>query len=86
MSRTDDMPRKRGISVLNWIGTLILTGIPGVNIIALVLFATLGKSRSKRTFAGAMLILMAIGVVLSSAAFLIFGDQLTDFAQKLSAQ
>ena len=86
MSHTDDTPRKRGVSVLNWMGTLILAAIPGVNIIALILFATLGKSRSKRTFAGAALILMAICAVLFVAAFMIFGDQLTEFAHKLAAE
>lgn len=83
MSRTDDTPKRRGVSVLNWMGTLILTSIPGVNIIALILFAALSKSRSKRTFAGAALILMAICAILSVAAFLVFGDWLTEFAHGL---
>ena len=83
MSRTDDTPRRRGISVLNWMGTLILTSIPGVNIIALILFAALSKSRSKRTFAGAALILMAICAILAIAAFMVFGDWLTEFAHGL---
>ena len=83
MSRTDDTPKRRGVSVLNWMGTLILTSIPGVNIIALILFAALSKSRSKRTFAGAALILMAICAILSVAAFLVFGGWLTEFAHGL---
>lgn len=86
MSRTDATPRKRGISVLNWMGTLVLVAIPGVNIIALILYAFFGKSRSKRTFASAALILTAICVVLSVAAFMIFGDQLTEFANKISTE
>lgn len=86
MSHTDDTPRKRGVSVFNWMGTLILATIPGVNIIALILFAALGKSRSKRTFAGAALILIAICAVLFVAAFMIFGDQLTELAHRLVAE
>lgn len=86
MGRTDDTPRRRGVSVLNWMGTLILTSIPGVNIIALILFAALSKSRSKRTFAGAALILMAICAVLFAAAFVVFGDWLTEFAHRLVAE
>jgi amino acid transporter len=84
MSRKDDMPqKKKGISILNWMGTLVLCAIPGVNILALALMAGLAKSRSKRTFAGAALILIGIIVVLFVAAFLIFGDELVAFSQKL---
>ena len=86
MSRMDDMPKRRGVSLLNWMGTLILSVIPGVNIIALILFAALGKTRSKRTFAGAALILLALCAILFAAAFLFFGDWLTEFAHKLAAE
>ena len=83
MSRTEDTPRKRGISVVNWMGTLVLAAIPGVNIIALILFVVLGKSRSKRTFAAASLLLMAIFAVLFVAAFVVFGDRLAELAHRL---
>ncbi|MGI6238748.1 MAG: hypothetical protein ACOYI5_03870 [Christensenellales bacterium] len=84
MNRSEDAPvRKRGISLINWMGTLILTAIPGVNILALILMMVFAKSRAKRTFAGAALILMAIGVILTFAAFLIFGAQLVEFARTL---
>jgi len=86
MSRSNDAPRRRSVSVLNWMGTLILTSIPGVNVIALILFAALSKSRSKRTFAGAALILMAIFAVLFAVAFMVFGDWLTELAGKLAAE
>jgi sterol desaturase/sphingolipid hydroxylase (fatty acid hydroxylase superfamily) len=86
MSRTDEAPKKRGISIVNWMGTLFLAAIPGVNIAVLILFAAFGKSSSKRTFAGAALILMAIFAVLAAAAFVIFGDQLTEFAHRLAAE
>ena len=87
MSRTDDIPaRKRGISVLNWMGTLILAAIPGVNILSFVLFLILGRSRSKRTFAAASLILMGVFAILTVAAFMLFGAQLTDFANWLAEQ
>lgn len=84
MSRKDDMPqRKKGISILNWMGTLVLCAVPGVNILVLALMAGLAKSRSKRTFAGAALILIGIIAALIIAAFMLFGDQLVAFSQKL---
>ncbi len=83
MSRMDDTPKRRGVSVLNWMGTLILSVIPGINIVALILFATLGRTRSKRTFAGAALILLALCAILFVAAFLFFGDWLTELAHRL---
>ena len=85
MSRKENAPqRRKGISVLNWMGTLILCAIPGVNVVALVLMAILAKSKSKRHFAAAALILMGIAAVLTIIAFVAFGEFLTEFAQALA--
>lgn len=84
MSRKEHAPqKKKGISILNWMGTMVLCAIPGVNIIAMALMAGLAKSRSKRSFAGAFLILQAIIIVVVVAAFMLFGDQLVEFSKKL---
>lgn len=84
MSRKEDMPqKKKGVSILNWMGTLVLCAIPGVNIVALALMAGLAKARSKRTFAAAALILMALVIVVVIAAFLLFGDEMAEFSRKL---
>lgn len=84
MSRKEPAPqKKKGISILNWMGTMVLCAIPGVNIIAMALMAGLAKSRSKRSFAGAFLILQAIIIVAVVAAFMLFGDQLVEFSKKL---
>ena len=84
MSRKDPMPqKKKGISILNWMGTMVLCAIPGVNIIAMALMAGLAKSRSKRTFAGAFLILQAIIIVALVVAFMVFGDEMVEFSRKL---
>ena len=61
-------------SVINWMGTLILYAIPGVNLIFLVLSAIFAKSTSKRNFAIAGIILMVLCVVLTFAAFAVFPD------------
>ena len=85
MSRSADMPkRKKGISTLNWMLTLILAAIPGVNILSFILTLIVGKARSKRTFAAAALILTVILLLLVAAAFVFFGDQIVEFAKGLN--
>ena len=73
----------RKVSVWNWIGTLILLSIPGVNIIALILTIILAKAQAKRSFAIAVLILTVLCAVLVSAAFIVFGAELSQFAADL---
>lgn len=85
MSRTEDRPRRKPISILNWMLTLFVSALPGVNLVGFVLMAIFAKNRSKRTFAGAALILTGIFAVLFVAAFLIFGDQIVEFARSLNA-
>ena len=64
-------------SVLNWMGTLILYAIPGVNLIFLILTAIFAKSSSKRSFAIAGILLVLLGAILVFAAFAIFPDFFT---------
>ena len=63
---------KRQPSVLNWMGTLILYSIPGVNLIFLILSAIFAKSSGKRGFAIAGILLMLLCAVLVFAAFALF--------------
>ena len=83
MGRAENKSKYRKVSVWNWMGTLILCSIPGVNLIALILFIIFAKAQSKRSFAIAMLLLDLIVVALVVAAFLIFPDQLAQFAADL---
>lgn len=82
MARTEKSKSKK-VSVWNWMGTLILCSIPGVNIIALILFIILAKAPAKRNFAIAALILMALAFVLVLAAFLVLPDELARLADQL---
>ena len=68
---------KKGPSVWNWMGTLILYAIPGVNLIFLILTAIFAKSGSKRGFAIAGILLILLGAILVFAAFAIFPDFFT---------
>ncbi len=70
-------------SILNWMGTLILYGIPGVNLIFLILTIIFAKTGAKRNFAIAALLLMVLCLVLVCAAFVAFPDYFTRMAQSL---
>ena len=83
MARAENKSKYKKVSVWNWLGTLILCSIPGVRLIALILFIIFAKAQSKRSFAIAMLLLDLIVVALVVAAFLIFSDQLAQFAADL---
>ena len=74
---------RKSPSVLNWMGTLILYAIPGVNLIFLVLSIIFAKTAAKRNFAIAGLILMVLSFVLTCAAFALFPDFFTRLAQTM---
>ena len=74
---------KRQPSVLNWMGSLILYAIPGVNLIFLILSAIFAKSTSKRSFAIAGILLIVISALLTFIAFMIFPDFFTRLAEYL---
>lgn len=74
---------KRQPSVLNWMGSLILYSIPGVNLIFLILSAIFAKSTGKRGFAIAGILLIILFALLTFAAFMIFPDFFTKLTQTM---
>lgn len=70
-------------SVLNWMGTLILYAIPGVNLIFLILSAIFAKSPAKRNFAIAGILLMVLCAILVFAAFAVFPEYFTQLGLRL---
>ena len=52
------------VSILDWIITMIVISIPGVNIIAIILWAIFAKKKSKQNFFIAFLLLIMITVLL----------------------
>lgn len=74
---------KKQPSVLNWMGTLILCSIPGVNLIFLILSAIFAKSSGKRNFAIASIILALLCTIITFALFAIFPDYFTNLGQTL---
>lgn len=82
-SEKNNKTKYRKVSLWNWLGTLILCSIPGVNIIALILTAILAKAQAKRSFALAMLLLMFLCAAIICAVFLLFPQELSQFAADL---
>lgn len=74
---------KNSPSVLNWMGTLILYSIPGLNVLFIILTAIFAKSTAKRRFAIAAILLMLLGVVLVIAAFVAFPEFFREVAQAM---
>ena len=71
------------IYVLNWMGTLLLCSIPGVNLIAVICFLIFAKSPSKKSFATAMLLWMLIAVAAGAALLLALPEQAAELANLL---
>ncbi len=74
---------KRQPSILNWMGSLFLVSIPGVNLIFLILSAIFAKSSSKRSFAIAGILLILLCAILTFAAFAIFPDYFTKLTETM---
>jgi len=70
-------------SVFNWMITLILYSIPGLNVLFLILSAIFAKSTAKRRFAIAAILLMLLGVALVIAAFVAFPEFFREVAEML---
>lgn len=74
---------KRQPSVWNWMGTLILYAIPGVNFIFLIMSVIFAKSTSKRGFAIAGLVLMLLCALMTFLAFMFFPDYFGRLAEAM---
>lgn len=85
MSREEGRIRRKPVSIINWMLTIILSVIPGVNLIGFIAMMIFARNKSKKTFAAAALILCLLFAVLFIAAFLIFGDEIVELASKLNA-
>ena len=83
MARAENNKKIRKVSFWNWVGTIILSVIPGVNIIAMLLFIIFGKAQAKRSYAAASLVLMLLLAALGCAAFIVFDAQIAQFADQL---
>ena len=74
---------KKKVSVWNWMGTLILLGIPVVNVISAILFIIFAKAQAKRSFCIAWLVLAVVAIALLCAAFLFLPEFMTKISDLL---
>ena len=76
----------RRVSVGGWIGTLLLSLVPGVNFILWIVWAFAAKRPSRKTFAIACLILTLIFVAAALLAITLFGEQMLIWARTLDPE
>lgn len=69
---------QKDISVLSWMGTLFLSSIPVINLIFFILWAITAKKTTRKRFARACLILLAIFAVAIALSIIFLAPQLTD--------
>lgn len=72
--------KKETISILNWMGTLLLCAIPGVNALFVICTLIFAKSAAKKNFAWAMLIWAVLCAVIVIAILAIFPDEVLAFS------
>lgn len=76
----------RGISFVNWVVTLLLSAIPGMNIVYFIITIAFARHPAKKSYAVAALTLTLIVLVALSIAVIFFGDDiakwLTDILEK----
>ena len=76
----------RKVSVWGWMGTLILSAIPVLNIILWLIWAFSAKRPSRRTYAAACLILTLICAVLAALAVTLFGERILEWARSIDPE
>ena len=83
--KTADKTYKK-VSVMGWIGTLILSSIPVLNLIMWFIWAFSAKRPSRRTFAGACLLLTLLCAALTVAAITLYGQEILEWARQIDPQ
>ena len=71
----------KSVSVWNWIGTLLLSAIPVVNIITMIVLIVRARTRTRRNFAIAALALEVFFLLLFAAALVFFGEEIITWLQ-----
>lgn len=79
---TREFGRRSVVSVMNWIGTLIVLAIPGVNIIMLFVWAITCKRASKRNFCIAVLVLTLIVIAIVLTLTAIYGSAIAAWLEQ----
>lgn len=70
------------VSFFNWVVTLIVSVIPGVNILFFIITSMFAKNPSKRMYAAAALVLTLLVLIACCVAVIFFGTELVEWAQE----
>ncbi len=76
----------RPVSVGGWIGTILLSAVPGLNILLWLIWAFFAKRPSRRSFSIAMLILTFLFAALIAAAIFLWGAEILEWARSLDPE
>ena len=74
------------VSVGGWLGTILLSAIPGLNLILWIIWAFSAKRPSRKSFAAAMIILTALFAALVAAAVSLYGAEILDWARSIDPE
>ena len=74
------------VSVGGWMGTVLLSAIPVVNVILWLIWAFSAKRASRRTYAAAMLLLTLIFLLLAAAGIYFFGDKIYEWTKNINPE
>lgn len=74
------------VSVGGWLGTIILSAIPVVNLILWIIWAFAAKRPSRRSFSIAMLILTVVFIALAVGAIALFGAEMLEWARSIDPE
>ncbi len=78
--------QRRTISLGNWVITLILGVIPGINILFWIGSSLFARNSNKRTFAAAALLLYVIFLLLIVLGVVIFANDIYTWSEKAVAR
>lgn len=74
------------VSIGGWLGTILLSSIPLVNLILWIIWAFAAKCPSRRSFSIAMIILTAIFAALIAAAIALYGTVILEWARSIDPE
>ena len=74
------------VSVGGWMGTLLLSAIPVVNLILWIIWAFAAKKPSRKTFAIACLVLTLIFAAIVAAGVSLYGKEILEWARQIDPQ
>ncbi|MBQ3078809.1 MAG: hypothetical protein IJC48_02255 [Clostridia bacterium] len=71
------------VSFFNWFITLIVSAIPGVNLLFFIGTTMFARNPSKRSYAVAALVLTLIILIALCVGIIFFGDEIVRWAEKV---